>query len=281
VLLAAWLINGSLIADAITWAGVIVVAVTGAGIVATAIAASYPAMTPRIITVRWPKRKDLSAGFMGGLAYRLTICLLMESGFGFWLWHDGTGPAVLMVGGGLLSGLVVGITVGPGLELLDIWRVPIAETLDATPRLIHQKDVKSELVGALLRVFGFSIVIAFLFVLWVLAAVGWWDDSVGWREALDRGLATGVWLGACTGLWIGVAVELWAGFAQSAACRLLFAEVALSLRGRPVRFMPLLERALGKQVLRQAGAVYQFRHADLQDRLAERYAAGITGDSAT
>jgi hypothetical protein len=35
--------------------------------------------------------------------------------------------------------------------------------------------------------------------------------------------------------------------------------------------MPLLETALDKQVLRQAGAVYQFRHADLQDRLADRY----------
>jgi hypothetical protein len=33
-------------------------------------------------------------------------------------------------------------------------------------------------------------------------------------------------------------------------------------------------------VLRQAGAVYQFRHADLQDRLAERYQAGISKDPA-
>jgi hypothetical protein len=38
-----------------------------------------------------------------------------------------------------------------------------------------------------------------------------------------------------------------------------------------VRFMPLLERALERQVLRQAGAVYQFRHAELQDRLAAWY----------
>ena len=38
--------------------------------------------------------------------------------------------------------------------------------------------------------------------------------------------------------------------------------------------MPLLESALDRQVLRQAGAVYQFRHADLQDRLADRYESG-------
>jgi hypothetical protein len=41
--------------------------------------------------------------------------------------------------------------------------------------------------------------------------------------------------------------------------------------------MTLLESALDRQVLRQAGAVYQFRHADLQDRLAERYEAGLVG----
>jgi hypothetical protein len=36
----------------------------------------------------------------------------------------------------------------------------------------------------------------------------------------------------------------------------------------------LLERALDRQVMRQAAAVYQFRHADLQDRLADRYEVG-------
>jgi hypothetical protein len=51
------------------------------------------------------------------------------------------------------------------------------------------------------------------------------------------------------------------------------AQVVLFLQGRRVRFMPLLETALERQVLRQAGAVYQFRHADLQDRLAAHFAA--------
>ena len=35
-----------------------------------------------------------------------------------------------------------------------------------------------------------------------------------------------------------------------------------------VRFIPLLEDAADRQVLRQAGVTYQFRHATLQDRLA-------------
>jgi hypothetical protein len=37
--------------------------------------------------------------------------------------------------------------------------------------------------------------------------------------------------------------------------------------------MQLLQTALHKQVLRQAGAVYQFRHAALQDHLATRDAS--------
>jgi hypothetical protein len=47
------------------------------------------------------------------------------------------------------------------------------------------------------------------------------------------------------------------------------------LRGRRVRFLPLLQTALDRQVLRQAGAVYQFRHAALQDLLARP--EGATG----
>ena len=46
------------------------------------------------------------------------------------------------------------------------------------------------------------------------------------------------------------------------------AQVIWRLTGRPVRFLPLLQTALDRQVLRQAGAVYQFRHAALQDLLA-------------
>jgi hypothetical protein len=47
------------------------------------------------------------------------------------------------------------------------------------------------------------------------------------------------------------------------ACRLL-----LAVRGQmPLRLMSFLGDAHQRGVLRQAGAVYQFRHARLQDRL--------------
>ena len=39
----------------------------------------------------------------------------------------------------------------------------------------------------------------------------------------------------------------------------------------PLRIIPLLVKAEARGVLRQAGALWQFRHAELQDRLAARY----------
>jgi hypothetical protein len=44
-----------------------------------------------------------------------------------------------------------------------------------------------------------------------------------------------------------------------------------AMRGRtPLRLMRFLDDAHQRGVLRQAGAVYQFRHARLQDRLADK-----------
>ncbi|WP_127506626.1 hypothetical protein [Actinoplanes solisilvae] len=45
-------------------------------------------------------------------------------------------------------------------------------------------------------------------------------------------------------------------------------ELALLPTGRRVSFMKLLRQAADRQVLRQAGRVFQFRHAELQDLLA-------------
>jgi hypothetical protein len=64
----------------------------------------------------------------------------------------------------------------------------------------------------------------------------------------------------------GLAVGLVRG--RGPALQLAMVEAIWELRRKRVRFMPLLQTALHKQVLRQAGTVYQFRHAALQDLLA-------------
>jgi hypothetical protein len=154
-------------------------------------------------------------------------------------------------GGGIIGGLVFGVPLG----LIDLWLIPLAATSDVTPRWVYQRDVRSHRVSGLKGVLIGGI--------------------VGRLIGLTGGLIDALVVGLTFGLTLGLVSGLVSGFRAGAASCLLFREIALWRRGRKVRFMPLLERALERQVLRQAGAVYQFRHANLRDRLAERYEAGM------
>jgi hypothetical protein len=222
-------------------------------------------IAPRSMTIRRPTRRDLRRGRWVGLRVGLGIGLLVG----------------LMVGltEGLMSGpdpdelkywLVFGLKYGLGFGLVfalvawlvDVWRIPLAATLDATPRSVFQRDVRSQLVGGLMG--GLACVLGFGLLLGLIGLVG--VGAGGLLEGVLSGLVTGL----VFGLLVGPLFVLIGGAAPS----LRLTEIALRLKGRRVRFMPLLEIALVRQVLRQAGAVYQFRHADLQDRLADRYEAG-------
>lgn len=83
-------------------------------------------------------------------------------------------------------------------------------------------------------------------------------------------------MGLVGGLVIGLVVGLAGGLASAivdqASSSVLIAQIALRTQAtRYVRFLPLLQDANRRQVLRQAGTVYQFRHAALQNYLAEAY----------
>jgi hypothetical protein len=70
-------------------------------------------------------------------------------------------------------------------------------------------------------------------------------------------------IGLIVGFVIGLSQTAWGWFAV--------ARCWLALRGRlPWRLMGFLADAHQRGVLRQAGAVYQFRHAELQRHLAEQ-----------
>ena len=75
------------------------------------------------------------------------------------------------------------------------------------------------------------------------------------------------------GLWIalaaGVVFGLTFGFYHAASPRFYVASWWLALRGRtPWRLASFLDAAHKKQVLRQAGPAYQFRHELLRKHLA-------------
>ena len=133
--------------------------------------------------------------------------------------------------------------------LIEAWHMPVTASMDVTPRLLYQRNLLSIFVdGSIVGLIG------------------------GLAIVLFNGLGAAL----VGGLVFGLVGGLWSAARSGAALSLLFTEIAFCLRARRVRFMPLLENALLRQVLRQAGAVYQFRHADLLDRLADQYRAEPT-----
>jgi NACHT domain-containing protein len=90
--------------------------------------------------------------------------------------------------------------------------------------------------------------------------------SIGFSVAFlfQGGPIGGIVVGIGSGLAFGLMVGL------GPAGELILSQMAWRLRGQRVRFLPLLQTALNRQVLRQAGALYQFRHAALQDYLTTR-----------
>jgi hypothetical protein len=88
---------------------------------------------------------------------------------------------------------------------------------------------------------------------------------------LDVGLRGGAVAGIGAGLVMGCVIAL-----NRASGALWMSECVTSLQSRHgrIRFLALLLQAEKQGVLRQAGSVWQFRHADLQDRLAFHYEQG-------
>jgi hypothetical protein len=222
------------------------------------------AVTPRSMAIRW-KLRDLRS--VAAMVLRIWPIFALVFGLVIGIGEGvdvGLASGIAIgVFGGLVFGLILGVIFGAPLGLVDVWRVPLAAMSAVTPRVVYRRDVHSHRVSGLMGGLVGGI---------VGGIFGIWGEG-GFRHLLWNGLA----LALAFGLTLGLVSGLVSGLRAGAASSLLITQVALWLRGRRVRFMPLLESALDRQVLRQAGAVYQFRHADLQDRLAERYAAGMIG----
>ena len=86
---------------------------------------------------------------------------------------------------------------------------------------------------------------------------------------LAGGLGGGLMFGLMFGPMVGLACVLAFGLAisQKWSTTLVWLQLRRSGHVAAVRLMPFLEDARERDVLRTAGAVYQFRHATLQDHL--------------
>jgi hypothetical protein len=136
--------------------------------------------------------------------------------------------------------------------------------------------------------------------LWVILGLAFWDEptpgdadlvtpAAAWRGnqvfAIEVGVAAGIAAGLlvgsgglgglAAGLWgalvVGIAVGLLVALysADTWPTSLAFAQLAMRLH-TPLRLIRFLEDARERNVLRTVGPIYQFRHARLQDRLAEQ-----------
>jgi hypothetical protein len=94
-----------------------------------------------------------------------------------------------------------------------------------------------------------------------------------WLQTGSDGLALGLTVGAMCGLTVGVLQR------QAYASAYAFLVLRLT-HGVPVRLLRFLDDAYDRGVMRTVGPIYQFRHARLQDRLAEEADVGAALESA-
>lgn len=196
---------------------------------------------PRAIFFRWPRPRELSGSLAIGLALWLAFGLV--GGF--------AGGFTAGLGFGLGFGLAGGLTAGL-IQLFNLWAVPLPWAATATPVARYRSDRRTSI--------GFVLTCGLGGVL-MMVPIG----------ALFNGLVAGLVFGLTFGFPLGLLIfGIPIAFAGGSMPQVCLTELLLAITGAGrVKFIRVLDDAHHRQVLRQAGAVYQFRHAELQDHLAE------------
>jgi hypothetical protein len=159
------------------------------------------------------------------------------------------------VGYGLVAGLIFSVAFSASAALttaligsLAMWLYgALTESISTTASPVSPlKSWRDDQKAAAIRLLCFGLALGLIYA-----------SSRGYR------IAYAILLGAFVGLTFGVLrSETW-------AARLAFLQITFARRS-PARLMRFLEDARQRGILRTVGPVYQFRHARLQDRLAER-----------
>ncbi|MER7396509.1 NACHT domain-containing protein [Streptomyces sp. NPDC000151] len=169
------------------------------------------------------------------------------------------GPA-----GAVLFVLVVGLGIGLVLSIMAWLEVPSEITDTVSPSVLLNENRRNVLFQMLVSGLVFGIP----------AGIG-----VGLMDSPAPGLGEGLVVGLLAGLVFAVEAAFAGGFGYGLSFTAWGQWVALSriwlpLTGRlPWALISFLDDACERGVLRQAGAVYQFRHAELRDHLAQTYSA--------
>lgn len=234
----------------------LVAGATGAGLVAGSAVPKYAnlAVHGRLrqlaSAVRAHFASWFAAGFVGGAGAGLATALLVEV-------LTGVQPSIAgwLLDGllyALLAGTAVGLLVGLCGGLVGWLQAPADEVRARDPVSVLRADrtiaaVNSGVAGA-------------------ICALG-----IGLPMTIYAGLAAGaVWGGAGAATAI-LATALGTAWGRFCIVRLWLASCGVL----PLRLMRFLDDAHRRGVLRQAGGVYQFRHVELRDQLAEHTADTI------
>jgi hypothetical protein len=176
-------------------------------------------------------------GLAGGLALGLALGLAFGLVFGF---SEGFPPGLVL---GCMSGLLFGLQ-----------GVQSDPTGVASPAAVLGRDRRAALL--LILVFGLALGLAFGLAGGIARGL-----TGGLAGIFAYGLAGGLPGGLTAGLIAGIYYAAWPGY--------IAARSLLAWRHQlPWPLMAFLDDAHQRGVLRQVGSMYQFRHIDLQRRLA-------------
>jgi hypothetical protein len=193
----------------------------------------------------WGWREKTPSQGMPVSAVRLTAILTITLAVGL-IWLTTGRAAVTGYGLTLVLGLGIGLGYMSGLSSL-----PGNIEAATDPRAVLVRDRRAVLV------------IGLVFAVYSLAAGAMAGFAVASRIGLVIGATAGLIFGAATGLIFSGFEKAWPSYMLARGWLTLQHRLPWSLPG-------FLVDAHQRGVLRQAGAVYQFRHIELQHRLATR-----------
>ena len=206
--------------------------------------------------LRVPRRnralRRLAFGLAVGVGLGAGLGIARQLGATFWIVGRIGGTTAAVV----LFGLVFGVVWGLVWSVTATFEAPVDINSAASPMDLLNSNRRTVVVQSLV----FGLVTCFAYA----AAVG---VLHGPRFGLVYGLSYGLVLGLAVGL-ATTSLTAWGTW-------LVFGRVWLPVNGRlPWSLPAFLEDAYRRGVLRRAGAVYQFRHARLQDHLKQAFRAG-------
>jgi hypothetical protein len=168
--------------------------------------------------------------------------------------------------GGLLLGLVAGLGFGVLFATTQVFTVRLAVPIDIARAVDPGSVLRHDRRSALLHGLAYGVVGGFLLAVLsgsVLSALYFWlsGERAGYDFTEDFADA------ASHGCWLLLALTT-TTITASAWFRFVVARIWFAVRGAlPCRLMRFLDDAHRRGVLRQVGAVYQFRHARLAELL--------------